>query len=80
MSWNQKIFTETAAALAEESWEWLRDTHPGLATAIANDVAQNPTMKPADIRSFVMGFAGRFELAKRCELAVAHLLRQHEEP
>jgi hypothetical protein len=64
---------EIDAAIAEESWEWLRDVHPDIAAGVESEVKRGT--KPDDIRRHViqktMGM--RPALAVRCGQAAEYL-------
>lgn len=67
---------EIEAAIAEESWEWLQDNAPKLATAVRAEAARGRT--PEQVRRFVLAKVGlhRLALAVRCEQAAAHLVAE----
>lgn len=70
-------FNDLAAALNEESWEWLQDANGRLARALAAEVERGATS--TDIRRFVQRHTGRERVAARMEQAAAHLIRQREQ-
>ena len=67
-----------AAALNEQSYQWLMSELPGVADALAVEVGRGAT--PADLRRFTERHTGRTPLAARVEQAAAHLaaMRQRE--
>ena len=52
-------------ALDQESYEWLEENRPDLASAL--DLAVKRGARPSDIRRFVITRTARMELALRCE-------------
>lgn len=59
--------------LDEESWEWLNDNYPPLATTVQKEVAKG--VSPEDIKRRVVERIGahRLPLAQRCESAARYL-------
>lgn len=68
-------YLELDQVLEQESWDYLSDNFPPLATAVQKAVAQNVSAE--DIRRRVVQKLGahREALATRCELAAKHLER-----
>lgn len=60
-------------ALDELGLQWLNDTHPQLAEAIALAMGSGAT--PGAVRRLVMERTGRVELAARCEQAARAVAR-----
>lgn len=58
-------------AINEESWEWLQDNVPTLATAVQKEVTAGAS--PSEIQRHVMRRTQRAALALRCQQAAAHL-------
>lgn len=65
-------FEALGIALDAESWNWLSETLPEIATAVQNAMAGGAS--PEDIRRFVTGRTQRSDLARRCEQAARHLI------
>lgn len=67
-----------AAALNQQSYEYLQDEWPAVAEALAAEVQAGATAD--ELRRFTMRHTGRAPLAARIEQAAAHLaaLRQRE--
>lgn len=61
-----------AAAVDNESWEWLYDNLPELAEGVKTEVGRGAT--PEQVRVFVLHRTERRELALRCEQAARHLV------
>ena len=62
---------EIDAAIAEESWEWLRDVYPTIAAGVESEVKRGT--EPDEIRRHVMIQTQRSALALRCKQAAAYL-------
>ena len=58
-------------AIDEESWEWLQDNVPTLATAVRKEVAGGAN--PDEIQRHIMRRTQRAALALRCQQAARHL-------
>lgn len=58
-------------AIDEESWEWLQDNVPTLATAVRKEVASGAS--PDEIQRHIMRRTQRAALALRCQQAARHL-------
>lgn len=67
------LFDELDQALDEESWNWISETLPAIASAVQSAVVRGAS--PDDVRRRVMGKAQRYELAVRCEMAARWLQR-----
>lgn len=72
-------FIELDTVLDEESWEWLSDTAPKLATTIQKLVAKGLT--PEEISRRVVQRSGphRGALAQRCEMAARYISKRTEQ-
>ena len=68
-----KRFERLDAAIDEASYQWLADELPGIAEAVAAEVAAG--VDAHDIRLRVQDRTGRRELALRCEQAARFLGR-----
>lgn len=64
-------------ALNQESWNWISENAPDLATALQTEV-QERGAEPDQIRRFVMQHTQRPALAKRCRQAAAYLVTLKE--
>ena len=64
------------AAINEESWEWLQDNVPTLATAVYKEVQSGATSD--DIQKHIMRRTQRAALALRCGQAADYLQGQGE--
>lgn len=64
------------SALNAQSWEWLQDTLPELANALAAEIHGGAS--PAEIRRYIIDHTGRAPLAARMAQAAAHLAAQKE--
>ena len=62
---------ELEAALDSESWDWLTENFPLLATALQAEVKRNAT--PEEIGRFVMRHTQRPNLSMRMRQAAQHL-------
>ena len=62
------------AAVAEESWQWLRDNAPVYADALQQEIANKAT--PDEIHYFVMRATQRPAIALRLKQAAAYLAGQ----
>lgn len=62
------------AALDAQSWAWLQEELPGLADALAQEVAQGATAD--ELRRSTMRHTARSALAARVGQAAAHLIAQ----
>lgn len=58
-------------AINAESWEWLQDNIPTLATAVQKELSSGAT--PAEIQRHIMRRTQRAALALRCQQAAAYL-------
>jgi len=58
-------------AVNEESWEWLRDQYPGMATALETEVKRGATAD--DIRRWALRYTRREPLALRLQQAAGFL-------
>lgn len=67
-------FDRLAAALDEESWDWLSENNPGVANGVSDAV--DGGIEASDVRRFVMRQTMRFELALRCEQAARYLIQR----
>lgn len=67
-------YAELSTALDAESWDWLSENAPDIARGVALAVTRK--QQPSDVRRFVAGRTGRFELAMRCEQAARYLMTQ----
>ena len=65
-------FDSLAAALDEESWDWLVENASGIATGVSDAV--DAGVEASDVRRFVMRQTMRYELSLRCEQAARYLL------
>jgi hypothetical protein len=70
-------FTDLAAALDAESWEWLQETNPAIARALQAEFARGATAD--DVRRFVVRYGARPALVSRLRQAAAHLDREREQ-
>lgn len=71
-----QVFDALDRALDAESWAWLEEQHPVLAEAV--QVAIGHSAKPDQIKRRVLSRTGRWELARRCELAARWLVAAGE--
>lgn len=67
-------FDELDAAVDADSWDWLSENHPRLATGVITALKCNQS--PADIKRRMIVRTQRHELALRCEQAARHLANQ----
>lgn len=69
---------EITAAIDAESWDWLQDNAPALASAVAAAVKRGRS--PEQIRRHVLREVGahRLALAVRCEQAARHLAQAND--
>ena len=65
-------FETLGVALDAESWNWISETLPEIASAVQSATISGAS--PDDIRRFVAGHTQRYDLARRCEQAARHLL------
>ncbi len=70
-------FPDLDAAIDAEAWQWLQETAPVYADAVALEVQRGHT--PDDIRQRFMRLTQRQPLALRLEQAARHLRRQRQE-
>ncbi len=70
-------FPDLDAAIDAEAWQWLQETAPVYADAVALEVKRGHT--PDDIRQRFMRLTQRQPLALRLEQAARHLRRQRME-
>lgn len=72
-----KALSTLGKALDRQSWLWLQEVEPEIATAVETEV--DGGARPEDIRRFVTAHCGpdREKFAKRCEGAARHL-QQHK--
>lgn len=71
MSKKKPELSELAAAVNEESWQWLQDNLPSLAVALQKEVKAGAT--PDQVRFFIMRETQRPALALRLEQAASYL-------
>ena len=67
-------YAELDSVLDEESWEWLSDTAPKLATTIEKLVGKGLSAEEISRRVVQRSGAHRVALAQRCEMAARFLL------
>lgn len=67
-------FPDLDAAIDAESWQWLQESAPAYADAVALEVKRGH--QPSDIRQRVMRLTQRPALALRLEQAARHLQRE----
>lgn len=65
-------FDSLAAALDEESWDWLVENAGGIANGVSDAV--DAGVEASDVRRFVMRQTMRYELSLRCEQAARYLI------
>ena len=65
-----------AAAINEESWQWLQDNTPILADALAREVAAGATAE--EVRRYAMRMTQRPALVLRLRQAAAFLLESKQ--
>ena len=70
-------FPDLDAAIDAEAWQWLQETAPVYADAVALEVKRGHA--PGDIRQRFMRLTQRHALALRLEQAARHLRRQRQE-
>lgn len=69
-------FAALDRALEAESWSWLEQNQPALAEAVQVEVGRGS--QPDAIKRRIVDRTGRWELAQRCALAAAFLVREAE--